>query len=55
MRRRGLNPLPFLERNWPWLLLAAPIAVYAGWIAALVAPQVVKAVVPEVVRTVAGR
>lgn len=47
-------PLSFLERNWPWLLLAAPVAVYAAWIASLVVPEVVRVVVPEVLRTVLG-
>ena len=49
------TPLSFLERNWPWLALAAPVAVYAAWIASLVVPEVVRVVVPEVVRSVAGR
>jgi hypothetical protein len=45
----------FIERNWLWLLLATPVAVYAAWIAALVVPEVVRVVVPEVVRSVVGR
>jgi hypothetical protein len=49
------SSLSFLERNWPWLFLAAPVAVYAGWIASLVVPEVVRVVVPEVVRAVVGR
>jgi hypothetical protein len=44
-----------LERNWLWLLLATPVAVYAAWISAVVVPQIVRVVVPEVVRAVAGR
>lgn len=44
-----------LERNWPWLVLATPVALYAAWIAAMVVPEVVRVVVPEVVRTVVGR
>ncbi len=48
-------PLSFLERNWLWLLLAAPIALYATWIASMVVPEVVRVVVPEVVRSVPGR
>jgi hypothetical protein len=47
-------PLSFVERNWPWLLLAAPVALYAAWIAALVVPEIVRVVVPEVVRSVLG-
>jgi len=50
-----VKPLSFLERNWPWLLLAAPFAVCAAWIAAHVVPAVVRVVVPEVVRAVVGR
>jgi len=45
----------FPERNWGWLMLAAPFAVYAAWIAATVVPEVVRAVVPEVIRTVVGQ
>jgi hypothetical protein len=45
----------FFERNWPWLLLAAPFAVYVAWIPSLVVPEVVRGVVPEVVRAVVGR
>ncbi len=45
----------FLERNWPWLMLAAPVGVYAAWMASLVVPEIVRVVVPEVVRAVAGR
>lgn len=49
------TPLTFVERNWLWLLLATPVALYGAWIAALVVPEVVRVVVPEVVRTVVGR
>jgi len=45
----------FLERNWLWLALAAPVAAYAVWIASVVVPEVVRVVVPEVVRAVVGR
>jgi hypothetical protein len=45
----------FLQRNWPWLALVAPVAVYAAWIASMVIPEVVRVVVPEVVRSVVGR
>jgi len=44
----------FVERHWLGLTLAVPIAAYAAWIASLVVPEVVKAVVPTVVRAVAG-
>jgi len=48
-------PASFVERNWPWLLLAAPATLYATWITAMVVPEVVRVVVPEVVRAVIGR
>ena len=47
--------MSFLERNWLWLVLASPIALYAAWISAMVVPEVVRVVVPEVVRAVVGR
>lgn len=49
------NPVAFVRRNWPWLLLGVPFAVYAGWIVALIVPEIVRVVVPEVVRAAAGR
>jgi hypothetical protein len=56
MSQLGVATLPpFLQRNWPWLALAAPIAVYAAWIASMVVPEIVRVVVPEVVRAVVGR
>jgi hypothetical protein len=47
--------MTLVERNWLWLLLATPIAIYGAWIAALVVPDVVRVVVPEVTRAVLGR
>ncbi len=49
------NSLWFLERNWLWLLLAAPIALYPAWIASMVVPEVKRVVVQEVVRAMVGR
>jgi len=49
------NSLSFLERNWRWLLLAAPVALYPAWIASMVVPEVTRVLVPEVVRAVVGR
>ena len=49
------TPLSFLQRNWLWVLLATPVALYAAWISSIVVPQVVRVVVPEAVRTVVGR
>jgi hypothetical protein len=55
MRQIGVATTPtFLERNWTWLALAAPIGVYTAWMAAMVVPQVVRVVVPELVRTIVG-
>jgi hypothetical protein len=45
----------FFEHNCLWLVLTAPVALYAAWISAMVVPEVVRVVVPEVVRAVAGR
>ena len=50
-----MSSVSFLERNWLWFALAAPVAVYAAWIASLVVPEIVRVVVPEVVRAVVGR
>jgi|HubBroStandDraft_6_1064221.scaffolds.fasta_scaffold5041453_1 hypothetical protein len=47
-------PISFIERNWLWLLLAAPVAAYAAWISAVVVPEIVRVVVPEVTRSVLG-
>lgn len=44
----------FFEGNWLWLILTAPIAVYAAWVSSMVIPQVVRVVLPEVVRAVVG-
>jgi hypothetical protein len=44
----------FLERHWLALTLAIPIAAYGAWIAWLVVPEIVKAVVPTVVRAVSS-
>jgi hypothetical protein len=44
----------FVERHWLGLTLALPVAIYAAWIASLVVPEVVRAVVPAVTRTVFG-
>ena len=49
------SSLPFLERNWLWLLLAAPVALYPASIASMVVPEVTRVLVPEVVRVVVGR
>ncbi len=46
--------LEFVERHWLGLTVAIPLTVYAAWIAALVVPEIVKAVVPPVVRAVTG-
>lgn len=37
-----------------WALLATPFAVFAGYIAYLVVPEVVRVVVPAAVRAVTG-
>lgn len=44
----------FVQRNWLWLLMATPIALYAAWIASVLVPQVVQVFVPEVTRSVLG-
>jgi hypothetical protein len=49
----AMSIFEFAERHWLGLTLALPIAVYADWIAAMVVPEIVKAVVPAQVRTVA--
>ena len=46
--------LEFVERHWLGLTVAIPLTIYAAWIASLVAPEVVKAVVLPVVRAVTG-
>jgi len=48
------STIEFVERHWLGLALAIPIAIYAAWIASLVVPEIVKAVVPEVVHVVTG-
>lgn len=47
--------MTFVERNWLWLLLCAPLALYGTWIASVVVPEVVRVVVPEVAKAVTGR
>jgi hypothetical protein len=44
----------FAQRHWLTLILAIPVAPYAVWIASLVVPEIVKAVVPAVVQAVTG-
>ena len=44
----------FVERHWLVLVLAVPIVVYAACMASLVVPEIVKVVVPAVVRAVTG-
>ena len=44
----------FVERHWLGFTLALPVAIYAAWVASLVVPEVVRAVVPAVTRTVLG-
>jgi len=46
--------LEFVERHWLGLTLALPVVLCAGWIASLVVPEIVKAVVPAAVRAVVG-
>ena len=46
--------MEFVERHWLGLALAIPVAAYASWVAALVVPEIVKTVVPTVVRAVTG-
>jgi hypothetical protein len=48
------STLEFAQRHWLGLTLALPVALCAGWIASLVVPEIVKAVVPVVVRAVTG-
>jgi hypothetical protein len=51
----AITPLTFIERNWQWLLIATPFALYAAWIGSIVVPEVLRVVVPEVIRTAVGR
>jgi hypothetical protein len=44
----------FAQRHWLGLTLAIPIAFYAAWVAWLVIPEIVRTVVPTVVRAVTG-
>jgi hypothetical protein len=44
----------FAQRHSLALILAIPLAPYAAWIASLVVPEIVKAVVPTVVQAVTG-
>jgi hypothetical protein len=48
------SALAFAERHWLGLTLAIPVGIYAAWIASMVVPEVVKTVVPAVVRAVTG-
>jgi hypothetical protein len=48
------STVEFVERHWLGLAFAIPIAAYGAWIASLVVPEIVKTVVPVVVRTVTG-
>jgi len=43
------------SRHILWALAAAPFVLFAGYIAYLVVPEVVRVVVPTVVRAVLGR
>ena len=36
------------------LAVGIPIGIFAAWLSSLVVPEVVKAVVPEVIRTLTG-
>jgi hypothetical protein len=49
-----LNAVHFAERNWLWLALSLPVAMYAAWISFLVVPEVIRVVAPEVVQKVPG-
>jgi len=42
------------RRHWLALAVGVPIGIFAAWLASLVVPEVVKAVVPEVIRTLTG-
>lgn len=44
----------FAQRHWLGLTLAIPVAVSAAWIASVVVAEIMKTVVPDVVRTVIG-
>lgn len=44
----------FAQRHWLALTLAIPVGIYAAWIASMVVPEVVKIVVPAVIRAVTG-
>jgi hypothetical protein len=46
--------LEFAQQHWLGLTLALPVVLYAAWIASLVVPEIVKAVVPATVRAIAG-
>ncbi|HET6168548.1 MAG TPA: hypothetical protein VFE01_00150 [Terracidiphilus sp.] len=41
-------------RSWAIAALALPIAVFAGYIASIIVPMVVREVVPAVVESVVG-
>jgi len=41
-----------LSTQWKWVLAAAPLLAYGFWLATVVVPQVVRIVVPGVVRAV---
>ena len=38
----------------PWMLIAIPIGVYAGYISWLIVPVIVQKVVPAVIRAIFG-
>lgn len=44
----------FDSRHLFWSLLATPFVLFAGYVAWLVVPEVVRVVVPAVVRAVTG-